>query len=412
MKSVIFTMFAVLIISSLPSYAGKWVYGNYTSIWGTRNYQTWIPSGYDPTQPSAMVVALHGCAQNPSQYAGLSRFNELAERENVIVLYPNQATYANPTQCWNWMLSRNQSRDTGEVSIIMGMVKRIKSQYTVDHSRVYVHGVSGGAAMTSVLLSCHPDTFSAGASIAGSMYKSATTISGGAYVLLNGSIYSPEKRGYSAWACAGKPQGLRPRVLVMHGSDDILVHPKNAGQTIRQFIQLNDYTDDGIDNNSVSTNNKITTSGVSDGGMSYVIENYYDGSDIIAQSYTLLGMSHAYPGGDNRYLFAAPSGPDATEIMWEFFDGKKPEPTPVITPVPTATPTPTPMPTPTPPPTCEEVKSYNYYHKKAGRASSRGNWWAPSYSAKGSGDSMPGSTWGINTLHSTQPGFWSTGGCP
>ncbi len=302
--------------------AGQWVYGNYTNLWGTRNYQVWIPTGYQAGADVPMVVALHGCTQNPSQYAGLSRLNGKADREKFIVLYPNQATYANASQCWNWMLTKNQSRNSGEVSIIMGMVSRIKSRYSIDDSRVYVKGVSGGAAMTAILMACHSDVFAAGASVAGAMYKAATTISGSAYALLNGSIYHPANRGRDAWECSGRPRGREFPMLVFQGDEDTLVNPINAEELVQQVLQTNDYADDGADNDSISVYPVKVVSHVSPRGRSYLSEHYQkQGSDLVVK-YTMKGAGHAYPGGDPSFLFADPYGPDATEIIWDFFLGK------------------------------------------------------------------------------------------
>ena len=62
--------------------------------------------------------------------------------------------------------------------------------------------------------------------------------------------------------------------------------------------------------------------------------------------------------------------------------------------------------------TCTQQSTYNYYHKTAGRAYSTGNALAPDYFAQGTGDPMAGSTWGLNTLHSTDGNSWSVGACP
>ncbi|SFC69284.1 hypothetical protein SAMN05660479_02187 [Microbulbifer thermotolerans] len=61
---------------------------------------------------------------------------------------------------------------------------------------------------------------------------------------------------------------------------------------------------------------------------------------------------------------------------------------------------------------CSDYSTYNYYHKAAGRAYSTGNPLTPDYFAKGSGDAMPGSTWGWTTLHSSDGSIWRTGNCP
>ncbi len=63
--------------------------------------------------------------------------------------------------------------------------------------------------------------------------------------------------------------------------------------------------------------------------------------------------------------------------------------------------------------TCDAVSAANYYHKVAGRATSSGSFFMPDYVANGSGDAMPGSTWGMNTLYTLNGGAtWNVGTCP
>ncbi|XXF78688.1 PHB depolymerase family esterase [Myxococcaceae bacterium GXIMD 01537] len=301
-----------------PARAGSWVYGNYTNLWGSRGYQLWVPTGYQPGQPLPLVVALHGCLQNPDQLAGLSRLNQKADAEKFLVLYPNQALYANGTQCWNFMFSSNQERGIGEPSIIMGMVSWVKSRYSVDSKRVYVGGVSAGAVMTSILLACYSDVFAAGMVGAGAMYKGATTATGSAFAMLAGSIYDPDERGYDAWACSGKPR-RKVGVLVVHGTADTVVAPINAEQTVQQFLQTNDYGDDGSDNDSVPYVPTDAWAGSVPGGRGYTVTDYAHGGTVLVRKYEIQGMDHAWPGGDAAFPFADPSGPDATTFMWDFF---------------------------------------------------------------------------------------------
>nr|APZ78831.1 PHB depolymerase esterase [Stigmatella aurantiaca Sg a15] len=298
--------------------AGSWVYGSYSSVWGTRGYQLWVPTGYQPGEALPLVVGLHGCFQNPDQFAGLSRLNQKADAERFLVLYPNQALFANATQCWNFMFFSNQERGIGEPSLIVGMVDWVKSHYAVDERRVYVAGVSSGAVMTSILMACYSDVFTAGMVGAGAMYKAATTASGTLYAMNFGSIYSPDDRGYDAWACSGKPRRKVP-VLVVHGTGDDVVNPINGEQAVRQFLQTNDYGDDGSDNNSVSNHPSRVWSTTSPGGRAYTVREYVTGGVMLVQQYELKGMGHAWPGGDAAFPFADPSGPDGTAFMWDFF---------------------------------------------------------------------------------------------
>ncbi len=300
-----------------PAHAGSWVYGTYTNIWGSRGFQLWVPAGYQPGQALPLVVGLHGCFQNPDQFAGLTRLNQKADAEKFLVLYPNQALFANGSQCWNFMLSSNQERGIGEPSIIVGMVDWVKSLYSVDAHRVYVGGVSAGGVMTSILMACYSDVFAAGMVGAGAMYKAATTASGSAYAMSFGSIYDPDDRGYDAWSCSGRARRKVP-VLVIHGTDDSTVNPINGEQAVQQFVQTNDYADDGSDNDSVPYAATSVWYGSVPGGRSYTVKDYVYGGALLVQKYEIHGMDHSWPGGDDSYLFADPSGPDATTIMWDF----------------------------------------------------------------------------------------------
>ncbi|RKH16519.1 PHB depolymerase esterase [Corallococcus sp. CA047B] len=306
------------VLGASQAQAGSWVHGIYSGNGGTRSYQLWVPTGYQPGERLPLVVGLHGCLQNPDQFAGLARLNEKADQEKFLVLYPNQAMLANGTQCWNFMFSINQERGGLEPSVIVGMVDWVKGHYTVDERRVYVGGVSAGAVMSTILLACYSDVFTAGMVGAGAMYKAATTASGSLFAMKFGSIYSPDDRGYDAWACSGKPRRKVP-VLVVHGTADDVVNPINGTQTVRQFLQTNDYGDDGANNNSVSNSPTQVYSATSPGGRKYTVRNYVTGGMLLVQQYEIEGMGHAWPGGNSAYPFADPAGPDGTTIMWDFF---------------------------------------------------------------------------------------------
>src|SRR6185312_13279245 len=51
--------------------------------------------------PAPLVVVLHGCEQDADAIAAGARWNELAEKEGFLVLYPNQQWGQNPYNCWN-----------------------------------------------------------------------------------------------------------------------------------------------------------------------------------------------------------------------------------------------------------------------------------------------------------------------
>lgn len=313
-------LFAIACLEGGNAHAasGHWDFGLYGNLYGTREYQAWVPDGYTGATPLPLVLVLHGCANDPNLMAGASRFNEVADAEGFIAVYPRQNVSANASRCWNWQLPIHQARGTGEPSILAGIVSSVKAAYNVDPQRVYVMGISAGGAMTATLLACYSDVFAAGAIHAGSMYKAATTLSGSVYAMLYGSIHSPDDRGRLAWQCSGSPSPRPLPVLVFHGSSDATVNPLNGEQAVRQFLQTNDIADDRSDNNSVRYVVTGTRTGQVPGGRSYTVRDYHYGGRLLAQHYIVAGMGHAWSGGDGDFPFTDPTGPDASVISWVF----------------------------------------------------------------------------------------------
>jgi poly(3-hydroxybutyrate) depolymerase len=53
--------------------------------------------------PRPLVVMLHGCTQNPDDFAAGTAMNELGRALGLFVLYPAQSAKANTQRCWNWL---------------------------------------------------------------------------------------------------------------------------------------------------------------------------------------------------------------------------------------------------------------------------------------------------------------------
>lgn len=95
--------------------AGTFVTGSYSNSAGTRAYKLYTPTFRDGgARP--LIVMLHGCSQTPDDFAAGTRMNVCADEHECFVLYPEQATSANASKCWNWFNIADQRRDEGEPS--------------------------------------------------------------------------------------------------------------------------------------------------------------------------------------------------------------------------------------------------------------------------------------------------------
>src|SRR5690349_10812002 len=144
--------------SDVPS--GEFLSGSFANDAGSRDYKLYVPTGYHG-QALPLVVMLHGCTQNPDDFAAGTRMNSAAELKPCFVLYPAQTPQANSGRCWNWFKRSHQKRDRGEPSIIAGMTRELIGKYEIDPRRTYVAGLSSGGAMASVMGATYPDLYAA-----------------------------------------------------------------------------------------------------------------------------------------------------------------------------------------------------------------------------------------------------------
>ncbi len=143
-----------------PTASGQFLEQRYSGHSGARNYKLYIPSG-DNTKALPLVVMLHGCTQNPDDFATGTRANRWAEDKRCLVVYPEQIQRANSHRCWNWFRPLDQQAGLGEPAIIAGIVRQVIDEYPVDPQRVYVAGLSAGGAMAAILAREYPELFAA-----------------------------------------------------------------------------------------------------------------------------------------------------------------------------------------------------------------------------------------------------------
>ncbi len=136
--------------------------GTHESAFGTRCYKMYVPAAAKvAVAPLPLLVMLHGCGQSPQDFASGIGMNALAEEFGFLVLYPAQARRAQVNRCWSWFKRSDQARGAGEPALIASLTRHILAKHAIDPARVYVGGLSAGAAAALILGVGYADIFAA-----------------------------------------------------------------------------------------------------------------------------------------------------------------------------------------------------------------------------------------------------------
>jgi len=292
---------------------GKFVAGSYANAAGSRRYKVYIPSGYDG-RPVPLVVMLHGCTQDPDDFARGTQMNALAEEQGFLVVYPAQESSANSSKCWNWFKAMDQQRGQGEPSLIAGITNEVIDQYGLDRKQVFVAGLSAGGAMAIIMGSTYPDLYQAVGVHSGLPYASASDLTSalGAMRGTSGtSVTSPSsaRRGGASAKLEAIP------VIVFHGDRDTTVSPSNGTGLIDDFVARFEQT--AASGEKIST---VVEEGKTGTGHRYSRTSLHvDGRPVLAEHWLIHGAGHAWAGGNASGSYTDASGPDASREMLRFF---------------------------------------------------------------------------------------------
>jgi poly(hydroxyalkanoate) depolymerase family esterase len=291
---------------------GQFVSRSFTNHAGTRAYKLYVPASYAGQlgEPVPVVVMLHGCTQSPDDFAAGTRMNALAEQHGFLVVYPAQAANANGSKCWNWFRAEDQDRDRGEPSLIAGITREVVASHHVDVRRVFVAGLSSGAAMAVILGATYPDLYAAVGAHSGLPYGAAHDMPS-AFAAMKGSTGLPGMPKRSGSGAQHTAAGRGVPTIVFHGDRDHTVDARNGAEIVDQAIR--GYADEAHLQASVRQ-------GAAAAGRQYSRTVYADAANQpVVEQWVLHGAGHAWSGGSPRGSFTDMGGPDASAEMIRFF---------------------------------------------------------------------------------------------
>ena len=125
----------------------------------TRCWQTHVPEDLDPEVVVPLIIDMHGSASDSTVHRDLSSFNDIADEDGAIVVYPDGVSgkrmewEMEENRAWNagWCCAHSALDDIDDVGFIEMVVNLSLEMHNIDADRIYASGWSNGCAMAQRL---------------------------------------------------------------------------------------------------------------------------------------------------------------------------------------------------------------------------------------------------------------------
>ncbi|WP_213952814.1 PHB depolymerase family esterase [Variovorax sp. dw_954] len=288
-----------VIVRDIPE-PEQWTDGHFAHDGRTLAYKLYLPprTAAAAAKPMPLVLMLHGCTQNPADFAAGTRMNDLARAQGFAVLYPAQTQRENAQGCWNWFKTQHQQRGRGEPALLAALTQTVMADHAIDPARVYVAGLSAGGAMADILGRRYPDIFAAVGVHSGLPMGAASDLMSALAAMHGGG------------AASAPHEGKALPVIVFHGDADATVNARNGAAIVA--AASGGYNGAGaapqVTQGQSAGNQRFTrTTHASANGRAYI------------EHWQLHGAGHAWSGGSRSGSFTDPNGIDASAEMLRFF---------------------------------------------------------------------------------------------
>jgi polyhydroxybutyrate depolymerase len=220
-----------------------------------------------------VVLAHHGFTMSGEVMRTLTNFDQLADQEGFVVLFPDGGGAAP----WNvgtgiCGMGAAVAGTADDFGFVEAMLDSVEADQCIDRSRVFVTGFSMGGYFSNHI----------GCQRGNSLVRAVGPHSGGTY----------------AGACPGAPLP----VFIMHGTGDALITYNCGAEARDHWVQRNGCSDQ-VDARPVQ------------GGTCEWHRDCPPGGQVVLCSFD--GMAHGWAGGLGFYGGAGFE--DATRLVWDFF---------------------------------------------------------------------------------------------
>ena len=295
--------------------------------WDAMDFWVYEATGARGNPDPMLVLYLHGTSQTPIDAALGIGWNELAERENIIVVYPHGLDGENNN--WTWGETTAFGR-VGQLESVNQITTAVQSLYGIGPERTFIAGTSSGAISATMVAALYPD-----------LYSGVQSVIGGSY-----NLSDPD--GTQAYAAMGDKARVMPAFLI-HATADHLFPQNQSREADTQWAGTNDRADNGAADGSISqtadiddtyndptpqkepapdecatrqSNNPCPSYELGYDTYPYQIHRYRDdfgAGKVIVEAWYLQFAAHNYPYGNPEGNFTDPAGPDVTTAGYLFF---------------------------------------------------------------------------------------------
>ena len=119
--------------------------GSIVSSGEKREYLLHVPQSYDRTRPTPLIISMHAAALWPANQMNTSRWNQLADKNGFIVVYPSGTGFPRI-----WHVDDGPGLEA-DVRFISDLIDTLAATYNIDPRRIYADGLSNGGGMAFVL---------------------------------------------------------------------------------------------------------------------------------------------------------------------------------------------------------------------------------------------------------------------
>lgn len=143
------------------------------ALLAARPYKLKVPVGYDPAQPTPLLIMLHGYNSDAATHEAYFQFAPLADTKTFLYAYPDGSLDFIFKRGWNATdaCCFFQPQKPDDLGYLKAVLDDVQAKYNVDPKRVFVLGHSNGGFMTNRLACELSPRIAAIVSMAGAVWK-------------------------------------------------------------------------------------------------------------------------------------------------------------------------------------------------------------------------------------------------